>query len=73
MYLRVVVIPDAHKECVTPIKNGALRISVSEPSSRNMANTRVRQLVAEHLNVSISTVRIMTGHHKRSKMIYIRD
>ncbi len=36
-----------------------------------MANTRVRELIAEELGVSVAKVKILTGHHSRGKMVVV--
>ncbi len=71
MYLKIVVIAGARKEKVENIKNDVLQISVREPASGNHANTRVREIIAMRFGVLLSQVRILTGHHSRSKMISI--
>lgn len=76
MYLKVFVTPGAKKEKVEvhPAKGGegeTLLISVREPASGNRANTRVRELVALRLGRPLSSVRILTGHHSRVKMISV--
>ena len=48
-----------------------LDISVKEKAERNMANTRVLELVAEHFKIPKNKVRIITGHHHPSKLMVI--
>lgn len=73
MYIKVLVTPGARKESVAQGKGDELIIMVREPAERNMANTRVRQIMAERLGKSLAQVRILTGHHSRSKMLSISD
>ena len=78
MYLKALVQASAKRERVEvrPGKAGAgeeLLIFVKEPAERNLANTRVRELVAEHLKVPLAKVRIMSGHHSPSKMLSIHE
>ncbi len=70
MYLKVFVTPSAKREKVEE-KGETLLISVKEPAERNMANTRVRELVAAKLKVPLAKVRILTGHRSRAKMISV--
>lgn len=70
MYLKVLVTPGARKEAIEE-KGEALVISVREPATANRANNRVRQLVALRFSKPIGSVRILTGHHSRVKMISI--
>jgi len=71
MYLKVIVTPGAHKERIEEKDSEILYISVREKASGNRANTRVREIVAKRLGVTLTQVRILTGHHSRSKMISI--
>ena len=70
MYIKVFVTPDAKKEKVEE-KGETLLISVREPASQNLANTRVRELVASRLRIGVEKVRILTGHRSRAKMISV--
>lgn len=45
--------------------------SVKEKAERNMANTRILALVAEHFKVSVKKARIVNGHRNPSKLIVI--
>lgn len=65
------VTPGAKKELVKEESEGRLRIQVRERAERNLANTRVRELVAQHYHVSIGAVRMISGHHSHSKMFSI--
>ncbi|HET9641723.1 MAG TPA: DUF167 domain-containing protein [Candidatus Paceibacterota bacterium] len=69
-YVKVFVTPGAKKETVEQ-KGETLAISVREPAERNLANVRVRELVAAHLGVPLAKVRILTGHRSRGKMISV--
>lgn len=71
-YLKVLVTAGAKRESVEE-KGSALHISVKEPAERNLANTRVRELVAARLSVSSAQVRIINGHHSRSKLLSVPD
>lgn len=46
-------------------------ISVKEKAERNMANTRVLALVAEHFKVPTNKVRIVNGHRHPSKLLVV--
>ncbi len=72
-FIKVFVTPSAKKELVEEKSEGVLAISVKEPAERNLANTRVREIVAARLGVLLGKVRILAGHHSRSKMISISD
>jgi len=70
MYLKVLVTPGARKETIEE-KGDTLVMTVREPAKGNRANDRVRELVALRFGKPIGSVRILTGHHSRVKMISI--
>lgn len=72
MYVKVVVTPSAKKEAVEE-KEGMFFIRVKEPAQGNHANRRVREVLARQFGTDVRSVRILTGHHARSKMISIAN
>lgn len=68
MFVRVHVVPDAKKEKVTKESDTVFQIMVKEPAERNLANGRVRQLLAEAFGVAVGKVQIVTGHRSPTKM-----
>jgi len=73
MYVKVNVLPGAKKEKIERVKSDHFNISVREKAERNAANTRVLEVLAAFLGVSKSSVKIITGHHSRSKIISLED
>jgi uncharacterized protein YggU (UPF0235/DUF167 family) len=80
MYLKVFVTPSAKHEKVEVLhpdeggeKGEMLVISVKEPAALNLANKRVREIIAKRAGVLIGRVRILTGHHSRSKVISVAN
>ncbi len=71
MYVKVVVTPGAKRESVTPTGDAKLAVAVKEPAAQNLANRRVVEVVAIHFGVPASRVRIISGHHSRSKMLSV--
>lgn len=71
MFIRIYATPDAKQERIEKESDDAWRISVREPASQNMANERIRTLIAREFGVSISSVRILTGHRARSKLLSV--
>jgi len=71
MEVKVTVVVHAKKEKIVSEKDGTLMIMVKEKGERNMANRRVRELVAEHFNVSSKAVRIVAGVHAPKKRVTI--
>ncbi|MDB5225161.1 MAG: hypothetical protein JWL87_113 [Candidatus Adlerbacteria bacterium] len=68
MYVSVRVVAGAKKELVEELPKGRLKIWVKEPAERNLANHRVRELVAAHLNLPLADVRLLSGHTSPSKI-----
>ncbi len=73
MYVRVIVHPNCKKEKVERLKEGAYEVMVKEPAERNLANQRVKELLAREYQVAEKSVRIISGHHSRSKIITINN
>lgn len=73
MYISVRVLAGARQERVEALPKGRLRISVKEPAERNLANRRVRELLAEHLSLPLARVRLLSGHASPSKLFVIDD
>jgi len=71
MFIRIYATPDSKRETLTKESSDAWRISVREPAQSNFANDRVRELVARELGVPLASVRILTGHHARSKLLSV--
>jgi uncharacterized protein YggU (UPF0235/DUF167 family) len=69
MYIEVNVIPGARKEAVTQRDTTRYDIAVREPASRNLANTRVREIVAEIFSVAVADAQIVAGHRSPKKII----
>jgi uncharacterized protein YggU (UPF0235/DUF167 family) len=71
MYIKVSVRAGAKKESFVKESETQVRVSVREPAERNLANTRVRELVAAHFKVPPARVRIIHGHHSPSKLFSV--
>lgn len=71
MYVRVQVTPGAKKECIAKKSDTEFVILVKEPKERNLANRRVRELLAREFAVEISCVHLLTGHRSQSKIFTI--
>ena len=70
--MRVKVTPGASKEVFTKVGEHSFEAFVREPVLKNMANKRVRELVAMHYGVPFLSTRIEKGHRSRNKTIRIR-
>ncbi len=71
MYIKVRVLTKQKKEYVKPVADDRFEVSVREPAERNLANDRVRELMARYHAVSEGNVRIVSGHHSPSKILAI--
>ena len=47
-------------------------VYVREPAQKNLANHRVRELLATHFGVALGNVQILTGHHSPKKRIVVK-
>lgn len=71
MYVKVRVRVGAKNEKVTKVKDKGFHIEVREKAEQNLANTRVREIIAQEYNVAIGKIRIIYGHHSPSKIISV--
>lgn len=71
MYIRVNATPNAKKEIVTRISVERYNISVREPAERNLANRRIRELLARDLSIPENAVRLISGHRSPHKIFSI--
>lgn len=71
MFIKVKVRAGAKREVVTQKSKESFILEVKEPAERNLANTRVREIMASQFNVSVKNVRIINGHQSPSKMLSI--
>lgn len=70
-YVRVKVTPGARRESVVKTGEGEYEISVREKAERNLANSRVRAVLAAKFGVSEKAVRLVNGHRSPSKLFRI--
>ncbi len=68
MYVRVRVTPKAKREIVEKTGELTFEMTVKEPAERNLANQRIRELLADQYQVGVKAVRIVSGHHSGSKI-----
>lgn len=67
----VTATPAAKKEKFVEVEDGVFEAYVREPAQNNMANYRVRELVAAFFTVPLSSVIITTGHRARKKRLTV--
>jgi uncharacterized protein YggU (UPF0235/DUF167 family) len=71
MYVKARVTPGAKKERVVRIDDTHFELSVREPARQNMANNRVRELIARECGVPPGKVRLVSGHRSPAKVFDI--
>lgn len=71
MYIKVRVFPKSKKEDFKKISENNFEIKVKEKAERNMANTKVIEILSEHFGVGTNKVKIINGHRSPSKLINI--
>jgi uncharacterized protein YggU (UPF0235/DUF167 family) len=69
----VMVYASARKEAIQKTDEHEYTVFVREPAQRNMANTRVREIIAREYKVPASSVTILTGHHSPKKRFVIKN
>jgi len=69
--VRVLTFPGVKKEKFVVVDQDAFEAYVREPAQNNLANLRVRELIAGHYGVPVSQVTIRTGHRSRKKTLVV--
>ena len=69
---RVRVQPRASRDAIEGEWQGALKIRLTAPPVDDRANDACRRLLADHLNIPLSAVRILSGERSRTKRIEVR-
>jgi len=70
--LPVRVQPRASKDEIAGEIGGALKVRLQAPAVEDRANEALIEFLAALLKTSKSAVRILSGHHSRSKRVEIR-
>jgi uncharacterized protein YggU (UPF0235/DUF167 family) len=73
MYIKAVVTAYAKKESITATSADHFEISVKEKAERNMANTRVIELISLYFRVPKGKVRIVNGHQHPHKLLIVEE
>jgi len=71
MYIKVRVYPKSKKEEFKKVSENKFEIRVKQKAERNLANSRIIEILAEHFSVNPKKVKIINGHHSPSKMLSI--
>ncbi len=73
MYLKIKVRAKSKKELVEELSFDTYGVSVREPAERNLANKRVRELIAARFGLSVGQVKIISGHQSPHKILSLPD
>lgn len=71
MLIHVKISPGARTDEIVQKNSTSYLVSVREPAEQNRANTAMLALLARHLKVELSQLRIITGHHSPGKIIEV--
>lgn len=72
MKLNIYIKPNSKKGPLVELQpDGSLVVFVQEIPEKGKANTALVKLIANHLDVSKSCVKVVTGHTSRHKIIEI--
>ena len=71
MKVRVRVKPNARRERFLEVNESQFEVDVKESAEQNLANRRVQQLIADHFNRPVTSVRFLTGARSKSKMFEV--
>jgi hypothetical protein len=64
--------PRASRDEIAGVMDGALKVRLRAPALEDRANEALCEYLAELLKTPKAAVRILSGHHSRSKRVEIR-
>jgi uncharacterized protein len=64
--------PHASKDEITGVMGGALKVRLRAPALEGRANEALCEFLAQLLKTPKVAVRILSGHHNRSKRVEVR-
>jgi uncharacterized protein (TIGR00251 family) len=70
--IAVRVQPRASKDEISGVMDGALKVRLRAPALEDRANEALCEYLAELLKTPKAAVRILSGHHSRSKRVEVR-
>jgi len=73
MYVKITALTGQKQEFLREENNGRFVVSVKEKPEQNMANRKILEIIASYFKVPVSKVKIVSGHHKPSKIFDIVD
>lgn len=73
LLLSVFVQPGARRDGIVGVREGILKVAITAPPVNGKANTALRRLLADILEVPITSIEITAGAQARRKRIRIRS
>ncbi len=64
--------PRASRNAIEGEWQGALKVRLTAPPVDDRANDALRRLLAEHLEIPVTAVRILSGERSRTKRVEVR-
>ena len=64
--------PRASRDAIEGEWQGALKVRLTAPPVDDRANDALRRLLAEHLEIPVTAVRILFGERSRTKRVEVR-
>ena len=71
MYIHIKALTNQKEERVFERKPGYFDVFVREKPEQNQANRKIVEIMAQHFSIRPEKVRIVSGHHKPSKIFNI--
>jgi uncharacterized protein YggU (UPF0235/DUF167 family) len=71
MYIKVEVNTKAKKDKIEQKGEDRFEVWIKEKPERNLANQKVKEMLALYFDILPSKVRIINGHHKSHKLLNI--
>jgi uncharacterized protein YggU (UPF0235/DUF167 family) len=68
MYIKVRVVAGSRKEKITQINDAEYQMIIKEPAKNNLANNKIKDILANEMKVERGKVRLITGHQSPSKI-----
>lgn len=73
MYIKVRVVPNAKREQIKKVNDQTFELTIREPAERNLANNRIKELLANEYKIKVKQVRLVSGHHSGSKIFDVNS
>lgn len=71
MYIKIRVSTGEKEESLTRKSPDSFLVSVRQKPEFNLANNRVREIIAHEFKIPLGKVRIISGHHSTGKILSV--